>query len=216
MSLPIAVIIPTVDSRKVFLEDYVLPAAYANDPEIVVVIPDDRSTKSGGRARNAGARMTALPYLFFLDDDTILAKGALSTLYAAVKRYDACVTYCNWLGICVPPGSHPLGPVWHYKSIPWDPYRLNSGNFISTPSIIRRDVFTSAGGWDETLGGYDDWDLWLRMLKAWKDSGHPPEWFGYHVPQELMIAFYLDKGVTDPARNVAACLEVCKKNGIKR
>ena len=53
--------------------------------------------------------------------------------------------------------------------------RANSGPPIS---VIRREAFASAGGFDEDiLFGHEDWDFWLRMAKA----GH----WGHTLPEYL-------------------------------
>jgi glycosyltransferase involved in cell wall biosynthesis len=40
-------------------------------------------------------------------------------------------------------------------------------NYIMTPgiSMIRREALAHAGEWDESLSGWDDWDMWLRLCR---------------------------------------------------
>lgn len=47
-------------------------------------------------------------------------------------------------------------------------------NFIATSWAVRREVFDTVGGFDETLETAEDWDLWVRALAAGFRSVHEP------------------------------------------
>ena len=51
---------------------------------------------------------------------------------------------------------------------PWDPQRLRRGNYIDAMSMIRRSALLEAGGYtdDIRLHGWEDFDLWCRLLRA--------------------------------------------------
>lgn len=55
---------------------------------------------------------------------------------------------------------------------PFDGERLKKMNYIMTTSLIRREAFP---GFDESLRRFQDWDLWLTMLKQGKKGIYIPE-----------------------------------------
>lgn len=60
-------------------------------------------------------------------------------------------------------------------------------NKIPCCSLFRRDALT--GGYDATLPGWEDWDLWLQILKqGWKHRVVPEPLFNYNVHQGGMSA----------------------------
>lgn len=117
-------------------------------------------------ARNRGARESSGQYLFFCDADVILRPDALAKLRAALEAY--------------PEASYAYSAFYFggklFKSFPFDSTRLCKMPYIHTMALIRREHFP-AGGFDESLRKFQDWDLWLTMLR----EGHG----GILVPEPL-------------------------------
>jgi hypothetical protein len=70
-------------------------------------------------------------------------------------------------------------PAQLLSSLPWEPARLRSGNWIDTPALIRTERLRELGGYtrDPRLIGWEDFDLWCRCA----NSGA----YGVLVPQVL-------------------------------
>jgi GT2 family glycosyltransferase len=70
-------------------------------------------------------------------------------------------------------------PVELLSSLPWEPARLKSENWIDATALIRRARLLELGGYstDQRLAGWEDFDLWCKCAEA---GGH-----GVHVPQVL-------------------------------
>ncbi len=70
-------------------------------------------------------------------------------------------------------------PVQLLSSLPWEPQRLRSGNWIDGMALIRRKRLLALGGYstDPRLAGWEDFYLWCRCAQA---GAH-----GVHVPQVL-------------------------------
>jgi glycosyltransferase involved in cell wall biosynthesis len=124
----------------------------------VVSIPHSGSAA----ARNRGAEWAIHPYLFFCDADVRLERRCFRTLCSAMeKSKEASWAYCDFVfnGIEI-------------KSREFSYAHLKSDNYISTMSLIYSDQFP---GFDEDLGRFQDWSLWLKMARDGKSGVYVPE-----------------------------------------
>ncbi len=106
-------------------------------------------------ARNKGFAMSQGEYVIFLDDDVIMFSEMLLKMKEVLDTHlNISYVYC----------SYRLG--WKkITSQNFSEKKLQQINYIHTSSLIRRDDFF---GFDETLKKFQDWDLWLSMLKQGK------------------------------------------------
>lgn len=103
-------------------------------------------------ARNEGARNTTAPYLLFLDADASLFPQAIEQMaYALDTHAEIDFVY----------GNHYWGRKTFFGR-PFDTNFLKKQNYIHTSSMLRRSVFP---GFDESLKRFQDWDLWLTIMK---------------------------------------------------
>lgn len=185
VSLPVSVVVPHLHSRGDFFSRYCLPSIKANLPSETLVIGNDGSRRNPAVFRNEGLAKAREEFVFFCDDDVVLASDCLSRLFFALKRLPAGgpvgFAYCDFTGICIPPGSHPSGPVFTHTSQEYNPRRLISGPYISPMVMVRRSV---AVPFDETLPCAEDWDWFLTLA----DRGV----FGVRVPMVLFHAYFMD------------------------
>jgi glycosyltransferase involved in cell wall biosynthesis len=167
-----------------FLTESVESALSQQDGEPRVVVVDDGSTDADTiavleslpaqvrvlRQANAGvaaARNGALgrlqtPYALVLDADDRLAPNALGVLRAALANdprigfaYGMIRFFGAWEGVLRLP--------------PYDPYRLLYRHNIGPTALMRREMVEDIGGYDPSLTGYEDWELWLHALaRGWR------------------------------------------------
>lgn len=108
-------------------------------------------------ARNRGFRESKGQYLLFCDADAMLYPDFLSNMKEALdNNLDYSFAYSSFYW-----GSKL------FKLSDFDADRLKKEPYIHTMSLIRRSDFPS-GGWDESIKKFQDWDLWLTMLKEGK------------------------------------------------
>jgi hypothetical protein len=57
-----------------------------------------------------------------------------------------------------------LDGLWAVPS--WDPELLLITNLHPVTALVRREAFEKVGGFDAGIGGYEDWELWIRLSLA--------------------------------------------------
>ena len=182
--LPVTVVVPLSAHRNEFFEKFCLPGIRANRPQKISVV---RGEGGACRKRNLGFAEVDTSHVFFCDDDVVLSGDCLSRLLGALEQSEsgAGYAYGDYVGICIPLATHPLGQVFLHQAQAFDGGELLRRNYISTMSLVRSEVFC---GFDENVPRLQDWDLWLTLL------GKGVE--GQYVPGVLFHAYYLDQGIT--------------------
>ena len=118
-------------------------------------------------ARNAGAALATSEYLYFLDDDDFMYPGAMAWLVEELEQHpDAAMVFGSLVRFTE--SIPPKPPTWS-ESASVDPTRFMLYNHLGSPGqvLIRRSAFNTVGGFDPTIWGTDDWDLWLRLLERY-------------------------------------------------
>lgn len=147
---------------------------YQTFPDYEVVVVDDGSTDAtravvadfGDRvrvirtehvgaaaARNRGAAAASGEFLIFCDADMALDPTMLEKMVNVARRKpDVSFVYSGF--------------IWHTRAMgmrPFDAHELRRNNYIHTSALIRREHFP---GFDESLRRFQDWDLWLTIIKS--------------------------------------------------
>jgi hypothetical protein len=140
-------------------------------PASLLRVPLDRSL---GHSRNTLVEHARGEYLFMLDTTGGIYPSTLQRLVKALDG-DPQATFAYPM-VAVFEGDQPVDLA---SSLPWEPERLASGNWIDGIALIRRSRLLELGGYstDPRLAGWEDFDLWCRCAQA---GGH-----GVHVPQVL-------------------------------
>lgn len=131
--------------------------------EVEVVRQDNQGVCA---ARNAGMRRATTPYLLALDADDRLAPGALDALVPPLDADPA-------LGFTY--GHMQFFGDWdgELRFPPYNPFTLLYRHTIGLSALMRREVFSDTGGFDQDFESYEDWELWVDAL------GHG--WRGHQV-----------------------------------
>ena len=202
--LSVGIVIPTYDSAATVTT--AIESALAQEPAPAqVVVVDDGSTdgtadalrKYAGRieyvrqanrgpaaSRNAGLARLVTDAVVFLDADDLLLPGALACRLELQASGDAVWAYTDgWIedesGVrqrfsapYPPPGGRVEG---------WILADLLRRNFICVDAVIARlALVRELGGFDETIRGTEDWDLWLRLAARHPVRHSPQPTFVYH------------------------------------
>ncbi len=126
------------------------------------------------RARNTGASHGSAPYLLLLDGDDLLAADYIEQLLPVMEK-DANLGWAY--PVSVQAGGH--NRLWSWR--PFDVAELAAADRMPVNSLMRREMFEDMGGFSpELVGAYEDWDLWLRAVRAgWKARMVPSALFLY-------------------------------------
>ncbi|WP_297435617.1 glycosyltransferase [Thermococcus sp.] len=176
----VSVIIPTLLGREHLLKRAILSVLNQTfqDFEIIIVknyketkldLEDPRinevyeARKGVSTARNTGMKISGGKYIAFLDDDDVWLPNKLEEQLKIFKKSpDVGLVYGKYKhmgnGKIIPP-----------KIIEGNVFEnLLRDNFIGTSTvIIRKEVFESIGGFDESLYIGEDWDYWLRISEQY-------------------------------------------------
>ena len=154
----ITIVIPTRMSEDATITTDSLRFQTYQDFKIVIVPDQD---KGANWARNEGFKQCDTEFVIFSDNDISWKENALEVMMETLRHFPrTSYTY----------GRFKVGDkIWGHQM--FDPVKLLTANYISTMSLIRADDFRLCGGFDETLKGYQDWDLWLNLLINHKKRG---------------------------------------------
>lgn len=117
-------------------------------------------------SRNRGAAQAQGEFLAFLDADDLWTPDKLALQLQALQNSPQAKVAYSWTdyidttGKFLYPGSHAThqGDVYEY---------LLLINFLENGSnaLIAKDAFWQVGGFDESVTGVDEWDLFIRMTQ---------------------------------------------------
>ncbi|MDE6559367.1 MAG: glycosyltransferase family 2 protein, partial [Muribaculaceae bacterium] len=112
-------------------------------------------------ARKKGEEMTTMPYLAFFDSDDTMHPDYLE---AAMRDFEADphLQFTVWNLTF----NHPDGSTSRRRIMPAHPLEnhLVQGLLSTQAFAVRTDFLRQIGGWNPAIGGWDDWELGLRLL----------------------------------------------------
>lgn len=185
MSL-VSVIIPTYN-HEIYLPGAIHSALAQTYRDVEIIVVDDGSTdetrdvatqfgepvqyiyqenRGLSAARNTGIARATGRYITVLDADDLLEPDYLARMVAILESLPgAAATYCIFQ--TVDPDNQMLYQKGRAGVPPEQLFeRLLYGNFIVPPCMmVKREVYDTAGPFDESLTACEDWDMWLRIAR---------------------------------------------------
>jgi len=130
----------------------------------IILINKENDDGNPNPTRNLGFEKSTGDLVIFCDADVIMRPDMLQKFFQVLENHPE-VSYVY--------GGFKFG--WKaFSSFPFDVGRMKQMNFVHTSALIRREDFP---GFDPKIKRFQDWDLWLTMLK----DGH----IGFFVNEEL-------------------------------
>lgn len=140
------------------------------NPEVHYIYQENAGPSA---ARNRGVKSSRGEYLVFLDADDRLLPDALAVGVRSLQQHPDCAFASGFCRLIVADGSVLSEPEQPY--IKGDAYlELLRRNYIWCPGsvIYRRSVFDAVGGFNESLGRGEDYDLFLRIAREYAVFSH--------------------------------------------
>lgn len=112
------------------------------------------------KARNTGARHTKTEFLLFIDSDDLFAPTFVESAILLMTTVPRVCAVKGWM------------KAFGNRSYEWrdwfsQPASCKKQNCVTLGSLHRTTIFKRFGGFDDTFrNGFEDWDLWLRYIKA--------------------------------------------------
>ncbi len=152
-------VVPYTDRDKKYLNRCTASIEEQDYGNVEVIAIHDKDGKGASWARNEGAKTATGEYLFFFDVDCVLQPGILMEISAIFDDYpDTDFVYGQY---------RFFGEALEvYPSRSWNPYVLESMNYISTMSPMKREMFDAVGGFREGLEYFQDWDFFIRAARS--------------------------------------------------
>lgn len=145
-------------------------------------------------ARNYGAELSAQNLeennannvLFFIDADCKLYPGMLRECMTVLDdNKDVDFVY----------GNYRYEDKFNYISMPFDRHKLNTMNYISTMSPVRRRAFNKVGGFTDS-DYFQDWSLFYRLANETLSKGQYINEFIFSTKQPTEESISGTKGLT--------------------
>lgn len=128
-------------------------------PDFAITILEE-STPGPAAARNRGLSAASAPWVYFLDSDDAMRQNAASAIINTARIHpDAMLLFGD---IIEHNGKKKrrISPRRINRIMPI----FNNGALCTLTMAIRRDFLNAAGGWNDKLRIWEDWELGLRLL----------------------------------------------------
>lgn len=132
-------------------------------------------------ARNNGIKNSSGEYILPLDSDDMISPDYIQTCVNLLNRNkNLSPIYCD---------TNHIGEINGVEQRPeWSQERLIQGPFIVNCSMFTRKAFDECEGYDENMKGWEDYDLWVRMMQK--------GFIGKRIPKPLFSYFHHEKDGT--------------------
>lgn len=178
--------------------------------ELISTIQDSRiqvhAYANGGiaKSRNRGLSHASGEYIAYLDHDDLWHERKLEAQLAALALNPQATLAYSWLEIMDESGQFVrFGPQIKVSGQVYEKFLAKNLLYTASNPLMRRDALVSIGGFDETIYGADDWDLFLRLAEKYEFVVSPY----YHIRYRVVRG----SGSASVLKIERGCLQVIAK-----
>jgi glycosyltransferase involved in cell wall biosynthesis len=177
--------IVVVDDHSTDASRVVIERVMNEHPEAAIRLVALHANEGLSAVRNRALEHVRSELVFFLDADNSVYPFALARLRDALGTSDAAMAYGMIEGF----GAHRR----LISAYPFEERRLVHGNYIDAMVMMRRAVLEEVGGFStemqDTHGGWEDYELWLRLAAGGQRAVLVPQIVGrYRVHATSMVS----------------------------
>ena len=150
----------------------------ADHDDLPVLLLTSAANRGLTRARNLAVDHARQELIMVMDADNLVYPSCLRRLADALTADpDAAFAYSTLEAFGADPGLRSAQG-WY---VPW----LCEANYIDAQAMLRRSTLERHDGYrvDDTMYGWEDWDLWLRIAVGGEYGVHVPEMLGRYRTQ---------------------------------
>jgi glycosyltransferase involved in cell wall biosynthesis len=142
-------------------------------------------------ARNLGTRHSTGEFLCSVDADDRLSPDWIARGVAVLDAEPDVAFVSHWLA------------TFGDEAGTWTPAHVDLGvlldrNVINGAALVRRDLVTEVGGWDESMReGCEDWEFWIRLAAAGHRGVIVPEVHYHYRSRAGSMSRQMSRGDTD-------------------
>jgi glycosyltransferase involved in cell wall biosynthesis len=153
--------------------------------------------------RNFGFSKASGEYVVFLDADDYFRKDFLErTQYILQKNSKILLVYSDRTNIGDEDVLKSIGQSENWRTQDFDYQDLRKYNYISLPSLIRKNSFN---GFDGKIKGFEDWEAWLNFLGPRSAK---------RIPEPLFFVRFHKRNKTFVEQKAMERLKILNKHGI--
>ncbi len=171
----------------------------AEHDDVAVLLLSSAANRGLTRARNLAIEHVRTDLVMMMDADNLVYPTCLRRLAdALVADPDAAFAYSTLEAFGAEPGLRSAQG-WH---VPW----LCEANYIDAQAMLRRSTLERHDGYrvDDTMYGWEDWDLWLRLAAAGEYGVHVPEMLGRYRTQPASMVSLTNLAADDLRAHLVA------------
>lgn len=152
---PAAVVL--VDNASADASLSILHTWAAGKPYVTVV---SEPTPGACAARNRGLTLVTTPFVMFFDSDDVMLPHHVADFSAAIDRHPDVDIFGRDIWLVTLRGKRRL----YFSARDTMFHNLFRGAMSSERFVARTELLRSVGGWNESLRGWDDLELGVRLL----------------------------------------------------
>ncbi|MDE6377149.1 MAG: glycosyltransferase family 2 protein [Duncaniella sp.] len=115
-------------------------------------------------ARNRGLREVITEWTMFFDSDDLMLPNHVADFVKGIERHPDCDLLGRDTWIDYPDGKAVTGYfMCRFSPMLWNLWR---GSLATQRYVARTELFRRAGGWDESIFGWNDLELGVRLILA--------------------------------------------------
>lgn len=151
--MDVTIVIPVGPGHEVVAQR-AIASAQAQTVPAAVITARDGDGHGAGWARNRGLEQVTTPWVMFLDADDWLEPDAIERLAAVARANPGRYVYSDWYAGEVRVEAPPTGFAWC------------GGTWHAVTALLPTAWVKDAGGFDESLPGGEDTDLYLNLITS--------------------------------------------------